>query len=259
MLGKTVGFIGGGRITRIMLAGFKRAGQMPPQVVVSDPNGEVLNRLKTEFPEIQPALNDSRPAAGSDLVFVALHPPLIGDILGELRATLKREAVVVSLAPKLTIARLAEGLGGFQRIVRMIPNAPSIINEGYNPVAFGPGLAPAEKEELLTWLRVLGECPGVAEDNLEAYAILTAMGPTYLWFQLYELQRLAESFGLSKTEAEAGLQKMVAGAVKTMYSSGLSPEAVMDLVPIKLLGEEQHHIQQLYQSKLEPLFKKLKG
>lgn len=46
MTNKTLGFIGGGRITRIVLGGFKRAEKMPRQVVVSDTNVEVLNKLK---------------------------------------------------------------------------------------------------------------------------------------------------------------------------------------------------------------------
>ena len=46
MKNKTVGFIGGGRITQIVLGGFKRAEKMPRQVVVSDINVDVLNKLK---------------------------------------------------------------------------------------------------------------------------------------------------------------------------------------------------------------------
>ncbi|OQB94702.1 MAG: hypothetical protein BWX86_01412 [Verrucomicrobia bacterium ADurb.Bin122] len=33
-----IGFIGGGRITRIFLAGWARAGQLPARIVVADPN-----------------------------------------------------------------------------------------------------------------------------------------------------------------------------------------------------------------------------
>ncbi len=78
----------------------------------------------------------------------------------------------------------------------MIPNAPSIINEGYNPVAFHPALAGTDKESLLALFKILGDCPEVDEEKLESYAILTAMGPTYLWFQLYELHSLGRQFGL---------------------------------------------------------------
>ncbi|GEM_PF-1566491 len=52
MLIKSLGFIGGSRMTRIILGGLKSAVKMPEDVCVSDVNNEVLQRLKNEFPEI---------------------------------------------------------------------------------------------------------------------------------------------------------------------------------------------------------------
>jgi pyrroline-5-carboxylate reductase len=52
---------------------------------------------------------------------------------------------------------------------------------------------------------------------------------------------------------------MVKGAGITMYRSGLTPEKIMDLIPVRPLGEEEANIRNLYRSKLGGLFKKLKG
>jgi len=258
MVNKTFGFIGGGRITRILLEGLRRAGKLPHQVIVSDTSTTALENLKAEFPTVNVVSDNLAPAA-QDIVFLALHPPAINSILGEIQPCLQPNTLFVSLAPKLTIKKLSEGLNGFQRIVRMIPNAPSIIGQGYNPVAFSEGLSAADREELLALLSALGECPEVAEDKLEAYAILTAMGPTYLWFQLYELQSISQSFGLTEQEAQAGLTSMVTGAVKLMCESGLSPQSVTDLIPVKPLGDREDDIKEMYHNKLEPLYTKLKS
>ena len=108
-------------------------------------------------------------------------------------------------------------------------------------------------------LRSLGKCPEVDEGKLEAYAILTAMGPTYLWFQLRELQAIAESFGLSREEAQTGTSEMVAGAERTLFGSGLTAEEVIDLIPVKPLGEEEGSIKAAYHARLEGLYAKLKN
>ncbi len=112
---------------------------------------------------------------------------------------------------------------------------------------------------MLDLLTALGQCPEVADEKLEAYAILTGMGPTYLWFQFYELAELGRSFGLTGSEVEQGLAAMVGGAVKTMVESGLSAAQVMDLIPVKPLGEEEPAIRQAYRSRLEALYARLKG
>ena len=84
----------------------------------------------------------------------------------------------------------------------------------------------------------MGKCPEVEESKLEAYAMITAMGPTYMWFQWQELRSLAESFGMSSAEAATGVAEMVSGAANTLFGSGMPAEEVIDLIPVKPLGEE---------------------
>lgn len=256
---ESMGFIGGGRITRIILEALSRKRKLPATVVVSDMNAEVLQRLKDTFPKIRTAPGDNAKPAVQDIVFLALHPPAIGGGLAEIKAALKPGAVLVSLAPRFTIRTLSEGLGGFDRIVRMIPNAPSIVGEGYNPVAFGPGISREEKTAMSKLFKKLGDCPEVDEGKLEAYAIVTAMGPTYFWFQLFELFELGKSFGLTDKQAWKGIKKMLKGAIETVDESGLTPGEVMDLVPVKPLGEDEAMIRNAYRTKLTGLYQKMKG
>jgi pyrroline-5-carboxylate reductase len=232
---------------------------MPTKTVASDINADVLKQLQSAFPEIQTAHNKNRDAAAQDLVFLGLHPPALPGSLAEIKDCLKPGAIVISLAPKLSIAKITECLAGFNRIVRVIPNAASIIGEGYNPVVFSAALGLQEKEEIRKLLGRLGKCPEVAEDKLEAYAIVTAMGPTYLWFQWNELRSLAESFGMSVEEAKTSVAEMAGGALKTLIGSGMSAEEVMDLIPVKPLGEDEANIKAMYRARLEPLYKKLKA
>ena len=256
---KSMGFVGGGRVTRILLEGLNRKKMLPPAVVVSDASGEALQKLKEKFPKMQTAQGVNTKPAAQDLVFLALHPPAVAGGLAEIKEALRPGAVLVSLAPRFTIRALSEGLGGFDRIVRMIPNAPSLVNEGYNPVSFGPGISREEKTVLSKLFKKLGDCPEVDEDKLEAYAVVTAMGPTYFWFQLFELFELGKSFGLTDKQAWKGIKKMLKGAVETVDESGLTPGEVMDLIPVKPLGEDEAMIRNAYRTRLTGLYQKLRG
>jgi pyrroline-5-carboxylate reductase len=255
-----IGFIGAGRITRIFLHALKRAGSLPADVVVSDLNRETLDKLQEEFPSIRVVQGDNRPPASQALVILALHPPAIQACLQEIQACLGPGAAFLSLAPKWTIARLSKELGSAcEKLMRMIPNAPSIVNAGYNPVTFSSAFSLEEKRGWISWLSAFGDCPEVREETLEAYAILTAMGPTYLWFQFYELLRLAQSFGLQEQEALQGISAMVRGSVSCMLSKEMSEADVLDLVPVKPLVEVEASIVEMYHTKLEPLYQKLKA
>jgi pyrroline-5-carboxylate reductase len=255
----TIGFIGGGRITKIILSGWKRAGVLPDEITVTDTNEDPLRALKKEFDRIETVVNDVTKPASCDIVFLAVHPPAMSGILQEIRSALKSSAIVVSLAPKISIAKISEQLGGFNTIVRANPNAPSLVNAGYNPIVFSRTMNDEQKNIILDLFRPLGDCPEVEEELLESFAITTAMGPTYLWFQLYELHQLAESFGILNETLKNAIPKMLLGAIKTMYESGLSPSEVMDLVPVKPLGDQEAMIKGFYQDKLNALYKKLKS
>ncbi len=258
MISKTFGFIGGGRVVKILLKAMSNKNQLPSKIIVTDTNAEVLKALKNEFPGIQITGNNHE-AAGCDYVFLSLHPPVMLQTLAEINPYIKPEAVVISLAPKISIAKISAQLDGFNRIVRIIPNAPSYINEGYNPVAYATQLPELEKSELGDIFALWGEYPEVDEYNLEAYAITTAMGPTYLWFQLRQLHELGLSFGLSEREVKTGITAMVKGAVDTLYDSHLSSTEVIDLVPVKPLAEFEKEIAGHFQTSLTALFHKLKN
>lgn len=70
---KSIGFIGGGRITRIFLEAFRRKEVVFESVLVNDLDTEKLNLLKKQFPYIETVTQKEKPAE-CDLVVLALHP-----------------------------------------------------------------------------------------------------------------------------------------------------------------------------------------
>jgi len=255
---RRIGIVGGGRVTRILLAGWGRADRPLPPITVSDIDAGALARLCAEFPAIT-VTGDNREAARHGTVLFALHPPAFPAVLGEIKESIPAGGVFVSLAPRWTMSRIGEMLGGFTRLARVIPNAPSIVNRGYNPICFSSHLTPADRAHLLSLVAPLGACPEVPEATLEAYAIVAAMGPTYLWHQFYELVDLGCEFGLTREAATDAIAAMVNGAVSTMTGAGMTPEGVMDLIPVKPLASIEQTVREAYRNTLVELHKKLRG
>jgi len=252
----SVGFIGGGRIATIFLGGWTRAGVVPGAIVVCDSNPDVAAKLKAQYPGVKTA--SLAEAAAQDVVFLAVHPPVVGSVLPGLKPALKPTAVLVSLAPKFTIAKLSEMLGGFRRIARVIPNAPSIVGRGYNPAAFGEALGRQDREALRGLLAGLGDFVEVPEEQLEVYAVVTAMGLTFLWPQLDLLAAIAKNAGVSSGAAWEGIEKMLIGAVAALRDSGLSADDVFNLIPVKPVDEEAKAFVGAARPKLEGLLAKLR-
>ena len=258
MVHNSVGFIGGGRIVRILLAGWQRGGTELTSIVVSDIDQAALERLPNTTSRLTKVVGDSVAAAQQDIVFLALHPPALPETLAQIAPALESESIVVSLAPKLTMSRITGLLGGFDRIARVIPNAPSVVGRGFNPVAFGPSISAEDRSRLQQLFAPLGEMPCVEENTLEAYAVVAAMGPTYIWPQLVELISIAESFGIEHSEAMSAVRSMVDGATATLAESGLTAEEVLNLVPVRPMADFEPALRDAYRTKLAGIMARIR-
>lgn len=254
---KTIGFIGGGRITRILLNGFKNTNVSFATISVYETNETVLNALKADYPRIETSM-DPLKAASSDWVFIALHPPVLMETLTALKNSIKKDAMVVSLAPKITIDKIKSVLPHVPNLARMNPNAGTYVNKGYNPVFFAQS---AEKKVVIEFLEIfekLGKVPVVPENQIEAYAMISAMGHTYFWYQLQQLKELGLSYGLSESEANETLTAMLWGTTETLFNSGLNYDKVVDLVPVKPMAEHENAVREFYKSSLNGIYQKIK-
>jgi pyrroline-5-carboxylate reductase len=253
---QSIGFIGGGRVTRILLQAFKNTNEQFSKIVVTDPNQDALSNLKKSFPAIQ--AENATVAASQDIVFISLHPPVIMDTLELIKGSINSKTIVISLAPKITIAKISSILNQSKDIARLIPNATSYINEGYNPVCFSADFAASEKQQVMDLLGLMGNTFEVPEEKLESYAIMSAMLPTYFWFQWKELAVIGQKIGLSEKESKDSINNTLIASLKLMFNSGLNTSIVMDLIPVKPIGEHETQISEIYSSKLIALFEKIK-
>jgi len=252
----TIGFIGGGRITKIFLQAFKNADFELESVKVFDPNADTLEKLTAAFPQIKKS-ETAAAAASQQIVFLAVHPPVMMETLQNIKDAVTESTIVVSLAPKITIEKMAAVLPT-KKLARMIPNATSFINEGFNPVTCAAGFEGKEKKQLLKLLKVLGKTFETDEAKLEGYAIVSAMLPTYFWFQWQELEKIALETGLSEKDAKKAVKQTLKKALKLYYKSDLTPVEVMDLIPVKPIGENEAEIKNILNTKLLGLFAKIK-
>jgi pyrroline-5-carboxylate reductase len=255
---KTLGFIGGGRITRIILNGLRNADVSFEKIYVYETNEAVLNALKADYPNIGESATDFKKAASSDWVFIALHPPVVMDTLQLIKSHIKKDALVISLAPKITIAKMQSVLPDIKNIARMNPNAGTYVNKGYNPVCFEKNINKIVVNDFLRVFEKLGKVPVVPEDQIEAYAVVSAMGHTYFWYQLQQLKELGLSYGLSEKETNETISAMMWGTTETLFNSGLSYEKVVDLVPVKPMAEHENNMREYYRNCLNGIYQKIK-
>ena len=256
---RSIGFVGGGQIARILLGGWKLGRALPEVVRVSDPGADSLEKLvasprgrEVRRGQRSPGfLRHRLPGVAADR-----HPGRPRRDPGAPSA----HATLVSLAPKVPLAKISELAGGIRNVARVIPNAPSIVGEGYNPVACSGNIKPEDTRETdfpLARPRKMSRGPrGLPGSVRDAHRHGTDL--PLVSTRRNDAPRGNVRVGRRRKAAEA-TYRMAAGAAKTLRESGLSPEEVIDLVPVKPLSGDEEIIREIYRSRLSPLYRKLMG
>lgn len=72
------------------------------------------------------------------------------------------------------------------------------------------------------------------------------------------MENLGLQMGLNASESKETIQQTLSAAIDLFYNSGLSSNEVIDLIPVKPIGEHETQILEIYQTKLMGLFQKIK-
>ena len=64
--------------------------------------------------------------------------------------------------------------------------------------------------------------------------------------------------GLNVSESKETVQQTLLAAINLLYHSDLNYNEVIDLIPLKPIGEHEAQISEIYRSKLMGLFEKIK-
>lgn len=249
-------FIGGGRITKIFLQAFKNQSVVFNKITVTDIDEKTLFQLKSNFINIEISKDNSFEIENADIIFIALHPPRIVETLNALKSKFSKNVIIVSLAPKITIQKLQE-ITGIKKIIRMIPTALTVTNNGHNPVSFSAEFTNSDKMEFFKMFNSFGNNFETDENKLEAYAIAVAMAPTYYWFQFFELIKIGQQIGLSKEEATIGIVDTLKASLDIIQNKDFSKDEILDLIPVKPLKEMEESVTVQHQEKLIDLYNKI--
>lgn len=230
MSNERIGFIGAGQMARALGQGFVKAGLTEAsRLVASDPVAEAREQF-ARATGAQTTDNNRQVVAASDVVFLAVKPQQMGKLLGELRAEVSPQKLVVSIAAGVRLSVLAEGLGGEARLVRVMPNTPCLVGQGASAYCPG-GKATAEDGRLVgQLLGAVGVAFQVEEHLLDAVTGLSGSGPAFVCLMIEALSDGGVRMGLSRPVATALAAQTLRGAAEMVLATGEHPGVLKDRV-----------------------------
>jgi pyrroline-5-carboxylate reductase len=101
----------------------------------------------------------------ADIVFGAVKPGIMTKVLSDIASSLNKESLVVSIAAGVTLDQLARALGHDRKIIRAMPNTPSLVNAGMTSVTPNALVSSEDVAEVLTIFRCFGQAENCRADD----------------------------------------------------------------------------------------------
>ena len=226
----TIGFIGAGNMAEALIAGLLHAKRLTPaQLYASDIDQSRLAWLHHTY-GIRTVPTNSIVAREADMLVLAVEPQILDEILGEIAGGVGEETLIISVAAGYPIARIARGLSGQERIVRSMPNTPSLVREGVTAVAYEDQLPASDAAATRTLFESIGQVVRVEERWLDAVTGLSGSGPAYVYVMIEALADGGVNMGLPRGTAQLLAAQTVSGAARLFLDSHEHPGVLKDRV-----------------------------
>lgn len=223
---RTIAFIGGGHITRIIVENLiqskKTAGR---QLVVSDPDPQKLEVLQKKF-DVQTTASNLEALAAAGFVFINVLPKVVQQVLKELAPKkISKDKVIISLAAGIPIKAYTD-LGDNIPVVRALPNPPSQIGRGIVALAFNSQVNEKQQKEVIELFSSFGEVVILGEESINAVTALSSPVTTHLFFQA--IIDTAVRMGIDRKTSTKIAYHTIAGSMALWNTRQVSPYDLID-------------------------------
>ena len=233
---RTLAFIGAGNMSRSIIAGLIQAGYPAGRIIAANPSRPKLDELADQF-GIRITQNNAEAAREADVIVLAVKPQLMAAMLEALVAELGSLAgkLLISIAAGIKVERLQEMAGGHSRIIRTMPNTPSLLGLGMTGLYAPTGIEQADRDFAEQMMQAVGKTLWVAQESgINGVIAAAGSAPAYFFLFMQGIAEEAEAMGFSPEQARLLVQQTALGAAAMVEQNPeLSLQALREQVTSK--------------------------
>src|SRR5437016_11320718 len=144
-------FIGGGNMASALIGGLIAQGQDVAHIGAVEINAEARTRLTQQYGVRTYEAIAAESVRDAEVILLAVKPQQMG-VAARALAPFITGQLVVTIAAGIRLTDLSRWLGGYRKLVRVMPNTPALIRQGVSGLYALPEVAADERrlaQELL--------------------------------------------------------------------------------------------------------------
>ncbi|BCY17219.1 MAG: NAD(P)-binding domain-containing protein [Chloroflexi bacterium] len=228
--------IGMGNIGKILVQRLLQVGVNKDHIKVTDIDSTRVENISSGF-GVKALAIESAGVGEMDVIIVAAGPKAVPDILKTIDGSLKAGQVVISMAAAVPLSLMRKLVSKPVSIVRILPNPPSLVGKGMNPVSFEPFEKAGVKEMVKDFLAVLGDTIEVDDEMMTWSVGLTGAALRTIFPVMDGMIRAGVEAGLSPEDSRRVAAQIFNGVSALALETELSLEQIHNMTPMQTLDE----------------------
>lgn len=220
-----------------IIGGLLSSGLNSGDIVVSDPSELARNHLQSIFKVRTTADNCSTVDEPGYVLVLAVKPQMMKVVAQGIAKMVEQfQPLIISIAAGITIPSLINwltvGIASVPHIIRIMPNTPSLVNEGAAGLYAAANVNEEERElaseltksvaKSLYWLEKESQIDAVTAIS-GIFSTYLGSGPAYFFLVVEAMEKAGVDLGLSPETARGLASQTCLGAGKMLIASSDSP------------------------------------
>ncbi|MCR4881296.1 MAG: pyrroline-5-carboxylate reductase [bacterium] len=220
------GFIGTGNLGGSVVKGLFNAKFLnSDNAYISEPNADLANMFKDKY-GANTVENNSELVNKSDVIFIAVKPYLMTEVLTGIKDGLTRDKLVISLAAGYTTEMMAS-IAPDCRFIRVLTNTPAALNAATSTISKGNNATNEDIAMAEKIFSMIGSASIIDEKFMDLSTALAGSGPAFFYAVANAFAKGCEQIGLDKDVSILMSAQTMLGAAKMLLDSGKNPQTLI--------------------------------
>lgn len=225
-----IGFIGCGNMATAIMKGIIRKQIIDVEnIIASAKTKATLDRVQKEL-GVKVSTDNLEVTENSDILVLAVKPQYYPEVIAQIKDVVRKEQIVISIAPGKTLDWLQEQFGGGVRLVRTMPNTPALVGEGMTGACRNEYVTDEDYATVLQILGSFGEVETIPENLMDVCVSVSGSSPAYIYILIEAMADGAVADGMPRAQAYKFAAQSVLGSAKMVLETGKHPGELKDQV-----------------------------
>ena len=225
-----LGFIGTGNMASAIMGGIIKKAIIPAEEIIgADLFAPGRERVQKQF-GIHVTDSNKEVVEKAEVIILSVKPQFYESVINEIKDDIKKEQIVITIAPGKTLAWLSEKFGKDVKLVRTMPNTPAMVGEGMTAACPNEHMTEEEIAYVRTLLESFSRVEIVPERLMDVVVSVSGSSPAYVFVMIEAMADAAVSGGMPRAQAYQFAAQAVLGSAKMVLDTGKHPGELKDMV-----------------------------